>query len=62
MIKNKGIVADEVALPFWIILIIYAIYEIMHGNPRAWIIIVIIGCALLVDSALVIEFLTKKKN
>ena len=60
--RNKGIIADEVALPFWIVLIIYAIYQILHGNSTAWIIIAIIGVALIVDTSLVVEYLKKKRK
>jgi hypothetical protein len=58
---NKAILADRIALPFWIILMIYAIYEITHGNPRAWIVLIIIGIAFIVDLTLVIKNWGKKR-
>lgn len=47
--------ADRYAIPFWIILIVYAVYEIANGNPRAWIVLVIGAGALVADSILAIE-------
>jgi len=55
MKRNWTLLADKVAIPFWIILIIYAVYEITHGNQRAWIVLVIMTGALIIDSALIIK-------
>jgi hypothetical protein len=58
--KDKGIIADGFALPFWVILLTYAFYKILHGDKTAWIIVLIIGVALIVDSSLVINYFNKK--
>ena len=59
MKRNWGFIADKIAIPFWIILITYAIYEITHGNPRAWIVLIVIAGAFIIDSTLIIK--SKKK-
>lgn len=46
---------DRIAIPFWIILIIYSIYEITHSNPGAWLVLVIIAGALILDIISVIK-------
>jgi hypothetical protein len=48
-------IADRFAIPFWIILIIYSIYEISTGNKLAYLVLVIISGALIIDSIFVIE-------
>ncbi len=53
--KNPAFIADAIAIPFWIILIAYAIYQITHGNYSAWLVLLIIGGAFIVDSLLVIK-------
>ncbi len=53
--RNLAFIADEIAIPFWVILIIYGLYEITHDNPKAWVVLVIIGAALIIDSTLVIK-------
>ena len=60
MKRNWALIADKVAIPFWIILIGYAIYEITHGNPRAWIVLIIILGAFIIDSTLIIKNRKKK--
>ena len=59
--KNKGVIADGIALPFWIILLTYGIWKLLRGDTTSWIIIIIIGGALIIDSYLVIEFFKKNK-
>lgn len=55
-IKDKALLADKIAIPFWIILIIYSIFEIFFkGNQLAWIVFFIASGALIVDSFLVIK-------
>ncbi len=53
--RNLAFIADEIALPFWVILIIYGLYEVTHSNPSAWVVLVVIGGALIIDSTLVIK-------
>jgi len=54
--KTKGeIIADRVALPFWIILLIYGFWKINLGDTSAWLIVAIIGGAFIVDFCLVIK-------
>ena len=53
--ERRAIIADRIALPFWIILIVYAIYEIMNGNQRAWIILLVIAGAFVIDTTFVIK-------
>jgi len=43
------------ALPFWIILIIYGIYELSNGNFLALIPLIIGAGALIIDATFVIE-------
>ena len=52
---RRTIIADRIALPFWIVLILYAIYEIINGNQRAWIILLVIACAFAIDATFVIK-------
>lgn len=52
--------ADKFAIFFWIILIIYGLYEIINGNNLAYIVLVIGGCALIIDSIFVIKNINKK--
>lgn len=61
-IKDWGVFADGIALPFWILLVLYSIYEIRIGNPRAWLVMIIIGTALIIDSTLVFDHYNKKKR
>jgi len=56
---NMAIVLDRIAIPFWVILIIYAIYELSLGISRAWIILIIIGAALILD---LISVIKNRKN
>ena len=56
----KPITADMIAIPFWIILIIYSLNEIKMGNTRAYLVLVIIAFALIVDSSLVYKYLKRK--
>lgn len=58
--RNFAFIADEIAIPFWVILIIYSIYEILHGNPSAWIVLIVICGAFVIDSALVVKNKDKK--
>jgi len=53
--RNFAFIADEIALPFWVILIIYSIYEITYGHPSAWIVLIIICGAFVIDSSLVVQ-------
>ena len=55
MKRNFAFIADEIALPFWVILIVYSIYEIMHKHPSAWIVLIIICGAFVIDSTLVVQ-------
>ena len=48
-------IADRFALPFWIILIIYGIYEINRGNLLGLIPFIIGAGALIIDTTFVIE-------
>ena len=59
---NKGIIADHVALPFWVVLLIYSYFEITKGNSRAWLVAIIVGIAFIVDLILVIEYWKNKKR
>jgi hypothetical protein len=61
MTMDKGTLADTIAIPFWVILIIYSIFEIKKGNSGAWLVLIIISAALIVDSCLVLQYL-KNKN
>ncbi len=56
----KPITADMIAIPFWIILIIYSLNEIKMGNIRAYLVLIIIAFALFVDSSLVYKYLKKE--
>ncbi len=58
--KDEGIIWDMVAIPFWIILIGYSIYQIIKGITSYWLVLVIIGVALIVDSRLVRKYLKKE--
>ncbi len=58
--KNKGVIADGIALPFWAILLMYAFWKINGGDQTAWIIVLIIGVASVVDFSLVWEFFAKR--
>ena len=49
------IIADRFALPFWIILISYGIYEMSKGNSSGLIPLIIGTMALIVDTTLVIK-------
>ena len=53
--ERRAIIMDRVALPFWIVLMIYAIYEIVNGNQRAWIILIIIAGAFVIDTTFVVK-------
>ncbi len=48
-------IADRFAIPFWIILVIYAIYEINIGNKLSWIPLIIGVGGLIIDTTFVIE-------
>lgn len=53
---NEAIQADKIAIIFWIILIIWSLNEIRLGNQRAYLVLIIILGALIVDSYLVIKY------
>ena len=61
-IEDPGVFADGLALPLWIILLVYSVYELRQGNSRAWLVLSIISCAFVVDSALVFDHYQKKKK
>jgi len=62
MVMNKGVIADHIALPFWIVLLIYSYFEITAGNSKAWLVALIIGIAFIVDLMIVIEYWKKRKK
>ncbi|MDP4012925.1 MAG: hypothetical protein Q8R00_04960 [Candidatus Nanoarchaeia archaeon] len=53
---NEAIQADKIAIIFWIVLIIWSLNEIRLGNYRAYLVLMIITGALIVDSYLVIKY------
>tara|TARA_B100001964_G_scaffold215588_1_gene254067 strand:+ start:81 stop:269 length:189 start_codon:yes stop_codon:yes gene_type:complete len=52
---KKAVVADRFALPFWIILIIYGVYEVGDGNFLGLIPLIIGVGALVIDTIFVLE-------
>jgi len=52
--RNPAFIADKIAIPFWAILIIYSIYEITHGHSSAWLVLIIITGAFIIDCSLVL--------
>jgi NADH:ubiquinone oxidoreductase subunit 5 (subunit L)/multisubunit Na+/H+ antiporter MnhA subunit len=54
-IKDEGLFADKIALPFWIILLSYSFWKINGGDNTAWIIVLIVGVAFIIDSFLVMK-------
>lgn len=53
--SNLAVKADRIAIPFWIILIIYAIWQIKIGNTSAWLVLAIISAAFIIDCTLIIK-------
>lgn len=47
--------ADRFAIPIWIILIIYSLYEILNGNLLALVVLAIGIGGLIIDGVFVIE-------
>ena len=47
--KRIAITADRFALPFWIVLIVYGSYELMHGITLGWIPLLIGAGAFMID-------------
>ena len=52
---GMAVIADIFALPFWIILISYGVYEMSKGNSSGLIPLIIGTMALIVDTTLVIK-------
>ena len=53
--ERIAVIVDRFALPFWIILIIYGIYEISRSNFLGLIPLIIGGGALIIDTTFVIK-------
>ena len=53
--ERIAVVADRFAPPFWIILIIYGIYEISEDNLLGLIPLIIGAGALIIDTTFIIE-------
>ena len=53
--ERIAVIADRFAIPFWIILIIYGVYEISRSNFLGLIPLIIGAGALIIDSTLVIK-------